>query len=272
MTLTEFYEQLMIIQYYEKPKARAEIGLKAGYHQDLKKFIDDLQLSFDLENASGDRLDKIGKLVGQSRIVPLVVQKRLFGFDINQNALGFSSKFDNSRIGAPFSSKFTPIYTDYELDDFNYTLLIKARIANNVAHAVMVGDSTTISLQDVISKVFGDGTVLVDNKDMTLNLLVPSSFDPERLRLIKNAGLLPSPQGVGYKYFIQGDVFNTFGFESNPNSKSFARKVFYTELFWTNNVFGGTSGNEIFDFNYWGQYSFGEVTGGGHFARKLILG
>jgi hypothetical protein len=221
--LTDFYTKLLTLQYYEKPKAKAEVALKAGEIERLKTFLDQLAESFDLDDAVDDRLDKIGKLVGLPRTINLVVAKKLFGFDINPNAIGFASKFDVTRSGAPFSSKSTPDYTATQLDNFDYRTLIKAKIAVNIVKAVMVGDDGNVSIQDVIQQVFNGDAVVIDNKDMTLNLGIPFGFDLERLRLIVNAGLLPSPQGVGYKIFYQADS-NSFGFSNNPNSKGFASK------------------------------------------------
>ena len=237
MTLKEFYEQLLIIQYYNKPKARAEIGLEATRWQAVKDFINRLQEAFELDNLTGDRLDKIGAIVGVGRIVPFVVEKEFFGFDVNPEAKGFGNKFDPSWIGAPFVSKFATRYTATELDDANYLFLIKARIAFNQVHATMAGDVTT--LQDVIGFLF-DGGVVIDNKDMTLTLSIPFDIDLEKLRLVINSGLIPSPQGVGYDLIYQSFPNQTFGFTNNPNSLGFAHK---------------------FDSTY----------NGGRFARKVFL-
>lgn len=221
MTLKEFYEQLLIIQYYNKPKARAEIGLEATRWQAIKDFIERLKESFVLDNATDDRLDKIGKIVGVNRIVPFVVEKEFFGFSININASGFASKADPSRIGAPFVDRFAPRYTATQLDDANYLFLIKAKIAFNQVHAVMAGD--VVTLQDVIGFLF-EGGFVVDNKDMTLNLVIPFDVDLEKLRLVSNAGLIPSPQGVGYSIIYQASLGESFGFSNNENSLGFGHK------------------------------------------------
>jgi hypothetical protein len=57
MTLKEFYEQLLILQYYNQPRARAEIGIEASRWQALKEFLDRFKREFDLDFATGDRLE-----------------------------------------------------------------------------------------------------------------------------------------------------------------------------------------------------------------------
>lgn len=223
-TFVDFYVNLLIKQYWEKTNAKAEITFKAEIAEAFKNFLDEFGNAFDLDLADSDRLDKIGKLVGQSRVVPFTKAKSLFGFSINPNAKGFSSKFDNTRISAPFSSKFQPIYTDSVLNDYDYRTLIKAKIALNVCHAVMSSDGTYLSISDVIYTLFNGSAYVVDNKDMTLSLYLPFDFDIERLRMIVNANLLPSGQGVRYKLFIRADALSSFGFSNNVNTKGFASK------------------------------------------------
>jgi hypothetical protein len=237
MTLKEFYEQLLILQYYNQPRARAEIGIEASRWQALKEFLDRFKREFDLDFATGDRLDKIGKLVGVSRFVPFVVEKEFFGFDINPESVGFASKFDPSRRGAPFKDKFGINYTATQLDDADYLFLIRAKIAFNQVHAKMSGDEVT--LNDVIAFLF-DGGYVIDNKNMTLTLFLPFSVDLRQLRIVLNSGLIPTPQAVGYSLIYQGEVGGTFGFDNNPNSLGFGNK---------------------FDSSY----------NGGKFARKVLL-
>jgi hypothetical protein len=61
------YTMLLIKQYWEKPKARAEIELLSGTWSDLFQFFESWNDEFDLDSATGDRLDKIGSIVGIGR-------------------------------------------------------------------------------------------------------------------------------------------------------------------------------------------------------------
>lgn len=218
--LIDAYKLLLIKQYFSKPKASAEIEAIASAFSRNYTFIKSFGPEFDLDLATGDRLDKIGKLVGVPRIVPFALPKIAFGFDGDPNARGFADSFDPAYIGAPFLDSFEPEYTDYQLNDADYRFFIKAKIAVNTAAAIMVSDER-ISIQDVITTAFDGLAYVVDNYDMSLSLYVSPQFDIDRLQLIKQLKLLPKPQGVQYRDIVQADPLNTFGFDDNPTSKGF---------------------------------------------------
>jgi len=117
------YVNLLIKQYWEKPKAAAEIGMKAGAWRKTFEWIDSFSEEFDLDSATGDRLDIIGRIVGIKRIVPFVVPKIAFGFDENPNSRGFDDLFSPLNDRAPFQDKFERAYTDLQLDDTAYRFL-----------------------------------------------------------------------------------------------------------------------------------------------------
>jgi hypothetical protein len=110
-----------------------------------------------------------------------------------------------------------------ELTDEEYRFFIKVKIAVNTASAYMVSDSRT-SIQDVINTVFAGDAYVVDNKDMSLDLYIPASYDLNQLALILALDLLPKPQGVRYATIVQAIMGETFGFADNPNSQGFANK------------------------------------------------
>ena len=66
--LTEYYKDLLIIQYNDKTKARDTIGLLVGNEMiyDLAVAVRD---GFDIDTAIGAQLDILGKYIGSDRIV-----------------------------------------------------------------------------------------------------------------------------------------------------------------------------------------------------------
>lgn len=214
---------LLIKQYWEKPKAKAEIELQASTWETARVFLESLDQAFDLDNAIGAQLDVLGRIVGISRSVPDVISKVYFGFDLNSDSKGFASKFNPSRIGGPFYSKFSSSFTDLQLGDFDYRFFIRAKAALNRA-AGYISSDIYISIQDVVLAAFEGQAFVVDNLDMTLTLYVSSIVGLERLRLIQALNLLPKPQGVRYKVVIQADLGLTFGFSNNSLSRGFASK------------------------------------------------
>ncbi len=215
------YKNLLIKQYFYKPNARAEIDILDKSFTELYNLFLSFDKEYDLDFARGQQLDKLGKIVGISRIVPKSLPKIYFGFAENTNALGFSDKFNPTIKSAPFFDKESELFTAIELNDNDFRFFIKAKVALNYCSAVMASDER-ISMQEVIQKAFNGQAYIVDNKDMTLTLFISPLFDLNKLELVKVLNLLPKPQAVRYDIIIQADSGLTFGFSDNPNSKGFA--------------------------------------------------
>lgn len=223
MALVDETVNLLIKQYWEKDKAKAEITLQASTWETTRAFLDALDPAFDLDNAIGAQLDVLGRIVGISRSVPDVIPKIYFGFSINPDNKGFASKFDPLRVGGPFYSKFSSAFTDLQLGDSDYRFFIRVKAALNRAAGYLSSDKY-ISIQDVVLAAFEGRAFVIDNLDMTLTLYVSSVVSQDRLRLIQALNLLPKPQGVRYKVIIQAEPGLTFGFSNNPLSRGFASK------------------------------------------------
>ena len=223
MSFESEYVNLLIKQYWEKPRANAEIEMKAGVWRKTFEWIDSFSDEFDLDNATGDRLDIIGRIVGIGRIVPFVIPKIAFGFDENENARGFDDKFSPLADRTPFQDKFEREYTSLQLDDTAYRFFIRARISKNVGGPYLV-DDRGLSIQAVINTLFNGLAYVIDKKDMTLALYVSPRFNLDQLRAIIKLGLIPKPQGVRYGVIVQAGPGETFGFADNVNALPFADK------------------------------------------------
>jgi len=223
MSFESDYVNLLIKQYWEKPKASAEVEFKAGVWRKTFEWIDSFSDEFDLDNATGDRLDIIGRIVGINRIVPFVVAKIAFGFSENANARGFEDKFNPLVDRAQFQDKFERDYTSLQLDDIAYRFFIRAKISRNTGGPYLV-DDRALSIQDSVNTLFSGSAYVIDQKNMTLVLYVSPRFNFERLLAIIRLDLLPKPQGVSYKIITEAGPGETFGFSENVNSLPFADK------------------------------------------------
>ncbi|MBJ8820571.1 DUF2612 domain-containing protein [Citrobacter braakii] len=216
------YTLMLIKQYWEKKKARSEIQAMLRHWQIIADFIRNPD-NFDLDRVTGYRLDVIGRIVGLHRSVPAVIARVFFGFEGHLNTAGFDSKSNSAYVGAPFYSKFSPAYGDYQLADNEYRRFLRVKIARNAAGATIASDDR-VSLQDVIQTAFNGEAYVTDRKDMTLALNVSPRVSVEELRLIVKLGLLPKPAGVRYDYFYRVTPGLTFGFSRNPSARGFASK------------------------------------------------
>jgi hypothetical protein len=183
---TKQYTDLLIKQYWEKPNAFAEIEMQADTWEAINDLATDLSTAFDVDTAIGKQLDIIGKRVGISRVVTEVL----------------------------------PGYTGLVLDDDDYRLFIRVKVAKNNSSGLMVSDER-ISINDVIQLAFDGEAYAVDNKDMTLTLIISYDVDEALASVIRDLDLLPKPMAVRYRFIMQTDLDNPFGFSDNPMALGF---------------------------------------------------
>jgi hypothetical protein len=101
----------------------------------------------------------------------------------------------------------------------DYRFLLKAKITVNQASGYMVSDDR-VSLQDAIQfSTDGAGKVL-NNRNMSLTLQVDETISDERVFLLFDLELLPSPQGVYYQALIRAKKKH-FGFSRDPDALGF---------------------------------------------------
>ena len=212
------YKNLLILQYSDLEKAVAEIELQSSTWSKVFDLLNSFFDEFDLDQAFGDRLDIIGRIVGVPRIVPDGLLKKYFGFPDNPESLTFGK-------GKFFDLFKDSIYTDTELNDTQYRFFIRSKISKNITSAYMVNDDR-ISLQETIQFLFSGLAFVTDGQDMTLDLYVDVSFPVENLLILTALDLLPKPQGVRYDQFFSYSVDGTFGFSSNPNAVGFGAGIF----------------------------------------------
>jgi len=196
LSLTSETSNLLIKQYWEKPKALAEIGLQADTWETVRAFLVALDSAFDLDSAVGEQLDVLGRIVGIERNV-LAVPKSFFGFSSNPISLGFADKFDPTRQGGLFFDKFGSAFTDFQLNDSEYRNLIKVKAAFNRSSGYL-SSNDFVSIQSVVLSVFDGQAYVSDNLDMTITLNASQYIGANRVNLIVALGLLPRPQGVTY--------------------------------------------------------------------------
>lgn len=202
LTEQEFIDQysiLLIKQYWEKPKAKAEIELYARSWYKCYKLLYQFNQQFDLDSAFGRQLDTIGKIVDFPRLVPDLLPKVFFGFDSNTNAAGFADKFNGTRPTAPLRDKFGQSFTGFELGDADYKFFIRAKILKN-ASSPFISHPELVSIQDVTLQVFEGQALAIDNKDMTIFIVYGGTIASDRINLLMKLDLIPTPTGVGIEY------------------------------------------------------------------------
>lgn len=215
----EEYRNLIILQYQDKPKARAELGAfldrVAVTYDWLRSFFHE----FDIDEAYGDRLDIIGRIVGIDRTVENVIPKPYFGWD------GSGPNPQTFGEGPLFDLFLDSGYTATQLNDDQMRFLIRAKIVKNSVRPFLSADGAT-GLQEAYLFLFRSQGYVVDNKDMTITAYVDDDFDTKLFDLLQQLDLFPRPQAVGLKFIITYSDQETFGFSENPNAKTFGQGKF----------------------------------------------
>ena len=153
----DYYLKLFTSQYQNSTNLKAFAQVFLDKMQDITDLIDALYFYFDLDEATGDQLDIVGELLGQSRYVD----------------------FEPTDGSSP------------KLDDETYRILLKCKVLNN--H----WDGKIDSLQPAWKLIFPTGNIVVqDNQDMTMSVFVYGEFTSKIVDLIEHGYVVPRPEGV----------------------------------------------------------------------------
>lgn len=169
-----YYLSLLTSEYQLAPKIKAFLTAILTPIDDLDACYDTMNAAFDLDSAAGAQLDVLGQIVGVGRVLP----------------------FQPSGGANP------------TLDDGDYRLLIRAKIAQNE------WDGTIESLYPIWQSLFPGGTIaILDNQNMTATIILAGSFTSITQDMITNGLIVPRPEGVLYTYTFAG--LPIFGFDRN---------------------------------------------------------
>lgn len=143
---------------------------------DISYLLSQMESIFDINFAIGDQLDTIGGYVGVTRYVD---------FELNDGG--------------------------NRLDDEDYRILIKAKIAQNK------WDGTYENLFKIWNDLFPDVRLrFIDNRDMTCTVLIKAdSMSDNQVLLLFADKLIPRPCGVQYFYAFATDPIFAFDIESD---------------------------------------------------------
>lgn len=215
------------------------LQLEALNRSELQEVFKTLLQQRSIDEAVGEQLDVIGRIVGQPRTLISFDIYNFFAFKNYLNGDTYGDLTDPSK-GGVFYSEGSPTGGNLTLDDASYRLFIKSKILKNKTA------STPEELLLFLSYVFGNDTPIfiveggahlkiffgTELSTLEKNLLNYISYDlgyPSRL--------IPKTLAVSIEYggFDSG---NFFAFQGVPNAKGFASFLGWGEN-WGED-FGGT--------------------------------
>lgn len=183
-----YYADLLIIQYRNKPKARATIKLGTNLYL-ADELLFDLSNVLDIDSAVGPQLDLIGKILGVGReIAGLTLNKDYFTFE-KTIAYGYS---DAQALSQGYWKKYNnSIGSIYMLDDTNYRALLKFKALYNSRYGSMGG------MDLLYWKAFGDDVNLINNKDLSVTYEVTSTLS-DAINAAIYLGYIEPPMGISF--------------------------------------------------------------------------
>lgn len=169
MALLDNYLKLITSQHRDKPKYMAMVTALLRPSDDIFALAATMDDEFDVMLATGIQEDIVGILVGANRTLDFQPDKGL-----------------------------SPI-----LDNAAYHILLQAKIAQNMWKGGIM------DLRDLWTTLFGEGIIIQDNQDMTIDVIViGSSFDQIVRNMIQKGMIVPKPQSVKLTtYFSDQQVF-----------------------------------------------------------------
>ena len=195
----EYYRDLLLYQYSDKPKARQHIELLSA--QGVASLVlSQIRDAFNIETAVGVQLDVLGEYIGLSRVVQVQIPRNYFQLDDYNNplvnAIGMTDYQDETKNAESVFFKYVFLNADTAiLDDTEYRPLLQLKAVLNTSKM------TTAAIDEITQDFFADSLRFVDNQNMSLTYYVAP--DATRiLRLAIDLDLLPRPACV----FIAGVI------------------------------------------------------------------
>lgn len=162
-SVKEYYANLLILQYRNKPKARETIKMLVDICLG-DGLVFELNDCLNIDIAEGKQLDLIGQILGCNRnIYGLTPDTKWFTFE-KTGAYGYSDKDAVSE--GYWKSYFNTAGSAYALSDSDYRLLLKFKAALNVMPYTMQG------IDNALYQVFGDNVTLTNNQDLSVTYVI----------------------------------------------------------------------------------------------------
>lgn len=194
----ELRETTILSQYSASPRIlelTEKFALRIDPAPDIDVFFENI---FDIDTATGWGLDNWGRILGIPRGVG-VASKDWFGFVGSQLMPLDQAPFYNDAQATNL----------YELSDIAYRRMLLYKAASNI------GDASARSMNELLTRVFGDKFVMVkDDGDMHIRLTFTFWLDTFDMALLQTYGALNKGAGVSVDYY-QTDTSESFGFRGS---------------------------------------------------------
>lgn len=196
--LIEYYINLLILQYRDKPRARGTIGtfIRALMIFDVIRQVEN---GFDVLTAVGVQLDILSKYIGTQRAVtPTSDVSNFFASVpyafISPTIAGFVGSIRNDELTLPPYNQVTydtQISNALILSDTDFRFVNRAKIFQNTM------PHTVESVYNFLQTFFPGTSDVTDNLDMTITYTFAEA-NRRMIEILQSENVLPKPAGVSF--------------------------------------------------------------------------
>lgn len=185
-------------EYRDKPKFVEWMEITRNLGRPLDRVFEKISLSYDIDNASGELLNIIGRIVGIDRNFINKIELDQVQFGEEDSEFGASDCF--------FSSD--SVANDSLMSDGLFRLIIKAKILKNNRDA---------TIEDIIEQMVllvGVDFLKINNpENMTFSIEFAGNITPLQRYALFNENIIQIPQGVLFNGFTEINDYVEFGEE-----------------------------------------------------------
>lgn len=174
--LKKYFSDLLILQYKNKPRAKATIeALVQNAFSDTtgKIFPIKVQNSYNLDTATGEQLDVLGKYLGRDRVLAFAVDNvfKYATYDLSSNPDTGYNDYQEEVTSYPYAEYRYSQYSYEKIGDENYRKILKML-------AFLRGKTLTLQNIDIALKDVFKGNIYVIEKPKELEYHVAQDFFP----------------------------------------------------------------------------------------------
>lgn len=209
-TLIAYYVNLLIIQYHNKPKARAHIQalITAIMVYDIAIAVRD---GFNIDTAIGKQLDILSKIIGVDRLVTgASFDRNYFGYADYTDVAPFTyygyADYTNASVDEQFRLYIEDNRALYDLNDTELRMMLKMQIIKNNSNGSMK------AIDDLLLEFFPDQVIFGERYPMGETFIFAEAL--RRIATIaQSEDLLPRPAGVALTISFVPYISAIFGYK-----------------------------------------------------------
>lgn len=205
---SESMENHLIGQFKGKRVLRAILEALGEEMDELEQVFADLRDKRWIDTGEGAQLDGIGTIVNQPRQIADAIQIAFFGFQGQDNALGFEQ--------GRFRDQWETWLQSVNLSDPEYRKLLWLKVFKNISTGT--AEDTIVSTRRIFDASY---VVLSELGNAKIFIGIGRVLNKNELAIAKAMDLIVRAGGVGVKGMSMFNYDNYFGFLGQPNAKGF---------------------------------------------------